>query len=77
MMERLKDLLTDVNKQKIAIQVMFSFVLTALGYNSLEPQDLTTWAGLGDLIVGVLLNPYLLILCLYNAYTALSNPKKR
>lgn len=76
-MERIKNYLADVNKRKVIIQVIISFILTALGYNSLEPQDLTTWAGLGDLFVGVLFNPYLLGLCIYNAYNALSNPKKQ
>lgn len=76
MIEKIKNLLTDVNKRKVIIQVLVAFILTALGYNSLEPQNLTTWSGVWDLIVGIVCNPYLLVLCLYNAYTALSNPKK-
>ena len=41
-------------------------VLTALAYNSMQPRDLITWTGLGNLLKGVGTNPYLLVLCGYN-----------
>ncbi len=49
-------------------------MLTALTYNNLQPQDLTTWSGLFELLKGVLLNPYLLCLCLWNVWSAANDP---
>lgn len=56
------------------VQIGVSVLLTALGYNSMQPQDLTTWAGVGNLIVGVFTNPYLLGLCVWNAWSAINDP---
>lgn len=56
------------------IQVLGAFLLTALGYNMMEPQDLTTWGGLFNVIKGVFMNPYLLGLCVWNAWSASNDP---
>lgn len=56
------------------VQVGGAFILTALGYHSLNPQDLTTWAGLWNIIVGVFSNPYLLFICLWNMFSASTDP---
>lgn len=62
---------------KVLLQLCGAFLITALGYNSMQPQDLSTWSGVFDLILGVLKNPYLLCLCLYNGYLSLSNTSKK
>ncbi|WNX85268.1 phage holin [Agathobaculum sp. NTUH-O15-33] len=56
------------------VQILGGVLLTALGYNAMQPQDLTTWAGLWELLKGVALNPYLLGLCVWNAWSALNDP---
>lgn len=56
------------------LQIVVAIGLTALTYNSMQPQDLTTWAGVGNLIVGIVTNPYLLGLCAWNAWSAINDP---
>lgn len=56
------------------VQVAGAFLLSALAYNQMQPQDLTTWLGLYNLIVGVFKNPYLLTVCLWNAWSAGNDP---
>lgn len=56
------------------VQIFIAFLLTALSYNSMQPQDLTTWSGLFSLITGVFMNPYLLGLCIWNVYSAMTDP---
>ena len=56
------------------VQVGGAFILTALSYNMLQPQDLTTWEGLFNLIKGVFTNPYLLGLCIWNMWSAINDP---
>ena len=56
------------------VQVVGAFLLCALTYNQLEPQDMTTWMGLINLIVGVFKNPYLLFTCLWSVWNASNDP---
>lgn len=56
------------------VHVIGAFLLCALAYNNLEPQDMTTWRGLFDLIVQVFKNPYLLVLCAWNVWGAINDP---
>lgn len=56
------------------VQVLGGVLLTALSYNSMQPQDLTSWNGVISLFKGVITNPYLLALCLYNAWSAINDP---
>ena len=75
-MEILKNIFKEIWEDKVIIfQIGGSVLLTALGYNSMQPQDLTTWEGVGNLIVGVFTNPYLLGLCAWNAWSAIRKPK--
>lgn len=46
------------------VQVVGTILLTALTYHSLQPADLTSWEGVGQLLWGILTNPYLLVSCL-------------
>ncbi len=70
---KIKEFFTDVDKRKVAFDVVVAFAITAFAYNSLNPQDLTTWKGVFDIVIGVLQNPYLLGLCAWNAYSAISD----
>lgn len=75
-MEILKKIFKEIWEDKVIIfQIGGSVLLTALGYNSMQPQDLTSWEGVGNLIVGALTNPYLLALCCVNAWSAIRTPK--
>ena len=56
------------------VQVGGAFLLCALTYNQLQPQDLTTWQGLFNIIVGVFKNPYLLFTCLLSVWNASNDP---
>lgn len=56
------------------IQIVGAFLLSALAYNNMQPQDLTTWSGLFSLVKGVFLNPFLLGTCLWNMWSAINDP---
>lgn len=56
------------------VEVGLAVISTALVYNSLEPQDLTSWNGLGNLIVGIISNPYLLFMCGVSVFNAVNDP---
>lgn len=56
------------------VQVVATVGLTALTYNQMQPQDLTTWSGVCNLVVGVVTNPYLLGLCAVNVWSAVNDP---
>lgn len=56
------------------VQVAGTIILTALTYNSLQPTDLTSWAGVGQLLLGIVTNPYLLISCLWAVWNAVNDP---
>lgn len=56
------------------VQIIGAFILSALAYNQMTPQDLTTWVGVADMLKGVLLNPYLLVVCLWNVWSAWNDP---
>lgn len=62
-------------KNKVVwVQIGVTVVTTALTYNSLQPQELTTWQGLFDLLKGVALNPYLLFMCGVSIYNLFLDP---
>lgn len=56
------------------IQLLGTALFTALSYNYMNPQDLTTWSGLFALIQGIFMNPYLLGLCAWNVWSAINDP---
>ena len=56
------------------VQVMGTILLTALTYNSLQPADLTSWQGVGQLLWGIVTNPYLLVSCLWGVWNAVNDP---
>ncbi|MEG0367901.1 MAG: phage holin [Coprobacillus sp.] len=56
------------------IQVIGAGLLTALSYYSMQPNDLVTWPSVGHLIVGVVMNPYLLFSVLWSIWCAYNDP---
>ena len=56
------------------VQVVGTILLTALTYHSLQPADLTSWEGVGQLLWGILTNPYLLVSCLWGVWNAVNDP---
>lgn len=56
------------------IQIIGAFILSALAYNQMQPQDLTTWQGVVDMLTGIFMNPYLLCVCLWNVWSAWNDP---
>lgn len=56
------------------VQVGAAALSTALVYNSMQPSDLTTWDGLGNLIVGIVSNPFLLASCAVSVFNAVNDP---
>lgn len=59
------------------VQILVAFLLTALSYNMMQPQDLTTWNGLFNVIKGVFMNPYLLGLCVWNMWSVINDPTSK
>lgn len=55
-------------------QMVVCAFATALAYAGLTAADLTTWAGVGQVIVGTLKNPYCLALIASNLWAALNDP---
>lgn len=56
------------------VQIVGTFIMCALAYNQMEPQDLTTWNGLFSLVIGAVKNPYCLVLCVWNIFNAINDP---
>ena len=56
------------------VQVGGAIILTALTYNSMQPEDLTTWSGLGNLLYGIVVNPFLLFSCAWSVWNAVNDP---
>lgn len=56
------------------IQSGAAVLATALAYNSMQPSDLTTWEGVGNLAVGIVTNPFLLGSCAISVFNAVTDP---
>ena len=55
-------------------QIVLSILLPILTYRSMSLQDVTTWATLGDLLLGAMKNPYLLGTVAVSVFNALTDP---
>lgn len=55
-------------------QLVLAIITPMLAYAGLTAQDLTTWGALGDLIVGAVSNPYVLVLVAVSVWNALTDP---
>lgn len=56
------------------VQIIGGVLLTALTYNSMSAEELTTWGGVLSLLKGIVTNPYLLVLCLWNMWSSVNDP---
>ncbi len=56
------------------IQVGGAVITTALAYNSMHPTDFTTWSDVGNMLLGIVMNPYLLVCCGWSIWNALNDP---
>ena len=56
------------------LQLALSIVAPVLAYNGISGDDLTTWAAVGELVVGAAKNPYVLFLVFVSVYNAITDP---
>ncbi len=55
-------------------QIVVCAFATALAYAGLTAADMTTWAGVGQVITGAVSNPYCLFLIASNLWSAINDP---
>lgn len=55
-------------------QIILAILTPILAYAGLTVQDVTTWAKLGDLLLGAVQNPYVLGLVAVSLWNALTDP---
>ena len=56
------------------VQLILSILTPILAYSGLTATDLTTWAKLGEVLLGAISNPYVLSLVAVSVYNALVDP---
>ena len=56
------------------VQIILGTFATALAYAGLTAADMTTWAGVWEIIKGTASNPYCLFLIASNIWSALNDP---
>ena len=56
------------------VQIILGAVATALAYAGLTAADMTTWAGVWEIIRGTVSNPYCLFLFASNIWSAHNDP---
>lgn len=56
------------------IQLILTAFATALAYAGLTAQDMTTWAGVLDIIKGTFSNPYCLFLVASSIWNSVNDP---
>lgn len=55
-------------------QFILAILTPILAYAGLTVQDLTSWAALGDILLGAIKNPYVLGLIIISVWNALNDP---
>lgn len=55
-------------------QLILSILTPILAYAGLTLQDLTSWAALGNILLGAIQNPYVLGLIIVSVWGALNDP---
>ena len=56
------------------VQLTMALLTPVLAYAGLTAQDITSWAKLGELLLGAVSNPYVLTLAAVSAYNAVVDP---
>lgn len=55
-------------------QIVLAVFTPVLAYAGLTAEDMNTWQALGDLIMGALSNPYVLMLVVVSVWNAINDP---
>lgn len=55
-------------------QIVLAVFTPILAYAGLTAEDMNTWKALGDLIMGALSNPYVLMLVVVSVWNAVNDP---
>lgn len=55
-------------------QLILAILTPILAYAGLTVQDLTSWAALGEILLGAISNPYVLGLIVVSVWNALNDP---
>lgn len=55
-------------------QIVLAVFTPILAYAGLTAEDMNTWKALGDLIMGALSNPYVLMLVVVSVWNAINDP---
>lgn len=55
-------------------QIVLAIFTPILAYAGLTAEDMNTWQALGDLIMGALSNPYVLMLVVVSVWNAINDP---
>lgn len=55
-------------------QIVLAVFTPILAYAGLTAEDMNTWQALGDLIMGALSNPYVLMLVIVSVWNAINDP---
>lgn len=55
-------------------QFILAILTPILAYAGLTAQDITTWPTLGNLLVGALMNPYVLSLVVVSVFNCMTDP---
>ena len=55
-------------------QIVLAVFTPILAYAGLTAEDMNTWQALGDLIMGALSNPYVLMLVVVSVWNAINDP---
>lgn len=56
------------------IQLLIAIVAPILAYQGLTAADITTWAALGNMLLGAISNPYVIVLIIASVWSALNDP---
>lgn len=55
-------------------QLILAILTPILAYAGLTAQDLTTWPALGNLLLGAIMNPYVLSLVVVSVFNCVTDP---
>ena len=55
-------------------QLVLAILMPILAYKGLTVQDMTSWAALGNLLLGAIQNPYVLAMVAVSVWNALTDP---
>ena len=56
------------------VQIVLAVFTPILAYAGLTVEDMTTWAAVGNLIVGAVSNPYVIGLVIVSVWNAINDP---